>query len=77
MHIQWHHAVSNCIYMALIVLQMQGSYPWFNRLAMETQTRFQRLTCLQVRISKAYLLASEDFKTQPIDGKGWNDGLGF
>ena len=27
--------------------------------------------------SKAYLLASKDLKTQPIDGKGWNDGLGF
>ena len=24
--------------------------------------------------SKAYLLASKDLKTQPIDGKGWNDG---
>ena len=23
--------------------------------------------------SKAYLLASKDLKTQPIDGKGWND----
>ena len=27
--------------------------------------------------SKAYLLASKDLKTQAIDGKAWDDGLGF
>ena len=53
--------------MALLVLQMHGSCLWLNRLVNGDPNAF----------SKAYLLASKDLKTQPIDGKGWNDGLGF